>query len=105
MESNGWLDRFLQRSPVQPSFKLHTKGNSALQRGHAERMEQIREKCKEFDVINIYKMDESGLFFRMEPRNTYLSELETRDTIRGTDFCKHKERVNIVMACNADGSH
>ena len=28
--SNGWLHRFLRRSPVQPSFKFHGKGGTAL---------------------------------------------------------------------------
>ena len=40
---------------------------------HTARMEEIREIAAEYDVSNIYIMDESGLFYRMLPRRTYLS--------------------------------
>ena len=89
-ESNGWLRRFLIRTPVQPSFKLQCQGDSSLPQCHAQRMEEIRRICKEFPSSNIYNMDESGLFFRMDPRKTYLSGGETRDNVCCTDFSKHR---------------
>ena len=49
-------------------------------------------------------MDESGLFYRMGPSRTYLSGSESRKNTRGTEMTKHKERVTVVLACNADGS-
>ncbi len=103
--SNGLFNRFLHRSPIQTSFKLHEKGNSALPTCRTERTNKIRDICKEYNVTNIYNMDKSGIFYRMGPRQTYLSASETRDTVRGTEFGKHKERVTIVFSCNADGSH
>ena len=103
--SNGWLEKFIRRSPVQTSFKLHGKGGSVLPSSHVERMEQIRDIAKHYHVSNIYNMDESGLFYRMSPQRTYLSGFEQREAVRGTEFGKHKERVTIVLACNADVSH
>ena len=46
-------------------------------------------------------MDESGLFFRMDPRKSYLSKEDDRSAIRGTEFNKHKDRVTMVLACIA----
>ena len=103
--SNGWLEKFIRKSPVQPSFKLHGKGGSVLPSSHVERMEQIRDIAKHYHVSNIYNMDESGLFYRMGPQRIYLSGFEQRDAVRGTEFGKHKKRVTIVLACDADGTH
>ena len=103
--SRGWLDKFLRRSPIQPSFKLYGKGNASLPALHAERMNELRQIVSEYEVRNVYNMDESGLFYRMGPRRSYLSANERRSQTRGTEFNKHKERVTIVLSCNADGSH
>ncbi len=99
--SNGWLSRFLIRTPIQPSFKLHGKGNSNLPQCLTQRMEEIRSIYKEFPLSNIYNVDESGLFFRMGPWKTYLSVGKMRDIVRSTDFSKHKDRVTTVLARNA----
>ena len=36
--SRGWVEKFLRRSPVQLSFRLHVKGDVTLPADHAERM-------------------------------------------------------------------
>ena len=41
---NGSLERFLRRSPVQPSFKLHAQGSAALPHSCEARKEEIRDK-------------------------------------------------------------
>ena len=103
--SPGWLEKFLRRTSVQPSFKLHGKGNSQLSKNHLTRIEEIRQIASEYDVSNIYNMDESGLFYRMGPRRTYLSGEKSSAEVRVTEFNKHKERVTVVLYCNADGNH
>ena len=84
---------------------MHSKGGSIVPSCHVERMEQIRNIAKHYQVSNIYNTDESGLFYRMRPQRMYQSGSEQRDSVRGMEFGKHKERVTIVFACNADGSH
>lgn len=103
--SPGWIQRFLRRSPIQPSFRLHGKGSSSLPERHAEQMQQLQLIAADYDASNIYNVDESGLFYRMGPNRTYLTASENRAAVRGTDFLKHKSRVTIVLSCNSDGSH
>ena len=50
-------------------------------------------------------MDESGSFFRRGPNRSYLSAFESRSQVRGTEFGNYKDRVTILLSCNADGSH
>ena len=103
--SNGWIEKFLRRSPVQPSFRLHGKADSQLPLGHAERLEEIRNIVFQYSMANVYNVDESGLFHRCGPSRTYLMQNEQRETTRGTSFQKHKNRVTVTLCVNADGSH
>ena len=103
--SSGCLMRFLRRSSVQLSFKLRGKGDSSLPVGHAGYMSSLQEITARSSACNIYNMDESGLFYRMESRKTYLTGCENPRETRGTSLMKHKDRITIVVACNADGSH
>ena len=50
-------------------------------------------------------MDESGLFYRMGPRKSYLAPTESSQTVRGTDFQRQRARVSIVLYVNGDGLH
>ena len=104
-ESNGWLQKFLRRSPMQPSFQLHGTGGSSLPVGTDDRMIEIRDVLSQYDPKNIYNMDESGLFYRLGPSRTYLAANESRNDTRGTELQKHERRFSIVMWVNSDGSH
>ena len=103
--SNGWLEKFLRRSAIQRSFKLHGKGGLNLPTDTAARMQQFHDISSQFDDRNIYSIDKSGLFYCMGPRMTYLTRDEDRSSTRGTELQKHKQRFSIVMCVNADGSH
>ena len=103
--SRGWVEKFLRRSPVQPSFRLRGKGDVTLPTDHAERMREIREITSQYCLKNIWNMDESGLFFLNGPRRSYLTNNENRSETRGAGLQTYKQRVSIVMAVNADGSH
>ena len=50
-------------------------------------------------------MDESGLFYRLCPRISYLSSSENRRHVRGTDLQRNKDGITIAMSVNADGTH
>ena len=65
--SNGWLQRFLRRSSIQRSLKLHGKGGTALPASTEDRMVVIRDITSTYEAQNIYNMDESGLLYRMGP--------------------------------------
>ena len=48
-------------------------------------------------------MDESALFYKAIPSNTYLDPSETRQSVRGTKDLKAKDRLTVVFCCNATG--
>ena len=50
-------------------------------------------------------MDESGLFYQMGPRKSYLSLNEDPRHARGTELQRQKARITIVPCVDADGSH
>ena len=103
--SNGCLLKFLHRSPVQSSFKLHRKARSSLPVRNPDRIIEIREGLSQHDPKNIYSKDESALYYRLGPSRSYLAANEIRQDARGTEFQKHKRRISIVMCVNYDGSH
>ena len=46
---------------------LQYRGGLDLPANESARMQEIRDISSEFDIRNIYNMDESGLFYRMGP--------------------------------------
>ena len=48
--SRGWVEKFLRRSPVQPSFRLHGTGDVTLPTYHAERMQEIRKISSQYQI-------------------------------------------------------
>ncbi|MBA0736684.1 hypothetical protein Gogos_010207 [Gossypium gossypioides] len=58
---------------------------------------QIRAKLENFDWKNIYNMDETDLFYRLQADHSLATkQLEGRK--------KDKERLTVVVCCNEDGS-
>ena len=43
-------------------------------------------------------MNESGLFYQMGPKRSYLGGNEVRNDVHGTEFSKHKERIRLFCA-------
>ena len=102
--SNGYTDRFIRRNNIHRSVRLHGCGGSALPRNHEERSE-ISSIASAYPLLTIYNMDESGLFYRLRPRMSYLSLEEIHATVWGTELQRHKNRISIVLYVNGDGSH
>ena len=71
--SNGYIEKFLRRTEVHNSVRLHGRENSALPASHSEKMAEIRSITQGYPLRNIYNMEETGLFYRMCPRMSYLS--------------------------------
>ncbi|MFQ6637550.1 hypothetical protein Gotur_014273 [Gossypium turneri] len=58
---------------------------------------QIRAKLENFDQKNIYNMDETDLFYRLQADHSLATkQLEGRK--------KDKERLTVVVCCKEDGS-
>ncbi|CAB5366685.1 unnamed protein product [Rhizophagus irregularis] len=66
--------------------------------GWLQALPLLREKCANYPLERIYNMDETGLFYRLEPDRT----LATKH-LHGRK--KNKERLSVALCSNADGSH
>lgn len=50
-------------------------------------------------------MDESGLYWRLLPRRTYILGDENRRMLRGSKNMQSKDRVTVMLCVNASGTH
>jgi len=69
-----------------------------------QRMAEIRADLSAYEPDQIYNMDETGMFFRCLPNRAYVTAGRRRRA-RGTKAMKAKDRVTLVLACNATGTH
>ena len=70
--SNGCIEKFLLRNPVQKSILLHCKGGACIPMYHTVRMQEIRATVGAYPLHMVYNMDETGLFYRMGPKSFIL---------------------------------
>ncbi|XP_056017299.1 tigger transposable element-derived protein 6-like [Ostrea edulis] len=95
--SEGWLTRFKQRHGISSRIISGESTGidvSLITDGRKEAIEVM----KNYDLKDIYNIDETGLFYRMLPDRS----LSTSDHVKGTK--KMKDRITIALVCNADGS-
>src|SRR5689334_8079474 len=57
----------------------------------------VRERFVRWDLNDVYNCDETALYWKLEPSKTL-----ARHAISGTK--KPKDRVTIMLACNATGT-
>lgn len=103
--SVGFIQKWAQRHHLR-NVALWGQGGSAIdaaKRGE-ERMSEIRAELANYDPRNIYNMDETGLQYRCLPNRAYIAAGQRRRA-RGTKAMKAKDRVALVLACNATGTH
>lgn len=98
-----WARNFISRHGMS-SIVLHGEAGSVDDEAIADDMEAIRAACLNYEIDNIFNVDETGIFFRLLPKNTYLSTSENRKTARGTKSMKAKDRVSAYMCTNATGT-
>ncbi|CAB5395243.1 unnamed protein product [Rhizophagus irregularis] len=95
--SSGWLQKFKDRNNIR-QVKLQGEADSADVDAIAEALPLIRNKCSKYPPERIYNMDETGLFYRLEPNRTLATQ-----RLSGRKKCK--ERLSVALYSNADGSH
>ncbi|XP_021916826.1 tigger transposable element-derived protein 6-like [Zootermopsis nevadensis] len=94
--SSGWLHRFKRRHGLSQLKKPGetAKINEEVVEAGRQRLYDI---VKEYDPKDIYSMDESALFYRMQPDKT-ISDGPAKG-------CKKaKDRLTLALCTNADGS-
>ena len=101
--SVGWCQKFVKRHCIC-SVSLSGEAGSAYAEYFADSMIKIRDRLREFQVENIYNVDETGLFYKLLPRRSYIMAYEKKTTLRGTKQIDVKDRITAYVCTNADGS-
>ncbi|CAG8684268.1 15053_t:CDS:2, partial [Racocetra persica] len=71
--SNGWVHKFKKSNNLR-NYRLHGEANSTpleLLPGQRAKLHEIIEK---YPLNNVFNADETGLFFRMAPHQTLVSQ-------------------------------
>ena len=101
--SGKWVRNLVLRNEFV-SKVLHGEAGSVDADATAEGLRKVREACQEYELANIFNVDETGIFYKLPPNRTYLSQGENRKTARGTKGMKAKDRVSAYMCTNATGT-
>jgi len=99
-----WLSQFKVRQGLQKML-LHRKGAKVNKSdpGLLATLNDLYAIIAQYDLENVYNMDETNLFFRLLPRYNLLMPDENISTTRGKK--KSKDRVSLIMCANAVGTH
>ena len=94
--SLGWLEKFKLRHGIK-SFRRFGESGSVDTQDMEQKLESIREKIDQFPKKDVFNIDETGLFYRLQADHSLATkQLEGRK--------QDKERLTIVICCNEDGS-
>lgn len=94
--SNGWLETFKVRHGIC-SFRRFGESGSVDMAAIANALPSIRDSLDMYEWKDIYNMDETGLFYKMQADNSLATkQLEGRK--------QSKERITVVVCCNGDGT-
>lgn len=96
--SRGWVQRFMAREGLRVRSMNGEAGSVQIDESNIQvQLKNIREILKDYELKDIYNMDETGLFYRNAPSKTI-----SRESVSGVKA--DKTRVTIGFFCNADGS-
>ncbi|KAH1098281.1 hypothetical protein J1N35_015202 [Gossypium stocksii] len=94
--SIGWLEWFKARHEIK-YYKRFGESDSVVMKNIEDALPQIRVKLEIFYWKDIYNMAETNLFYHLQAYHSLATkQLEGRK--------KDKERLNVVVCCNRDGS-
>ena len=96
--SNGWLHGFKKRHEISLR-SIHGEGDSVTPEVVDDGRRFVIEVLLKggYSLKDIFNMDETGLFYRLQPDKTLATK-----PVKGTK--KSKERITIGLCANADGS-
>ncbi|CAK8541475.1 unnamed protein product [Lathyrus sativus] len=94
--SIGWLGKFKNQHGIKPFCRFGESGSVDVQ-DMEQKLVSIREKIDQFPMKDVFSMDETGLFYRLQADHSLATkQLEGRK--------QDKERLMVVICCNEDGS-
>ena len=97
-----WARGFVHRLGYK-SVRLHGEANSVNDEAIAKGLDAIRDECTKYKLSCIYNMDETGLFYKLLPKRTYLTQEESRKTTRGIKAMGTKDRISVYTCTSATG--
>lgn len=92
--SPGWLSNVKKRLSI--SQRAVSGESGSVPKEALKLMPAVREQCREYSKKDIFNMDESALFYKLGPSKTLGSK-----PVPGPK--KSKQRLTMVLCCNADG--
>ena len=94
--SDGWLSGFKERHNIKEYVKHGEAGSAPILELPTYR-EQIKSITSQYQLSDIFNADETGLFWKLEP-----SRVLSTGPVAGRK--KSKERITIMLTCNANGT-
>lgn len=100
--SNGWIIGFVKRFDLR-AVRLSKEAGSVDALYLAKDMIALRKQLKTYDISCIFNIGETGLFYKLISRQTYISQHEARQSIRGTNAMKEKDRITRYVCTGGTG--
>src|SRR5205823_4865697 len=72
--SSGWLDGFKRRHGLSKTKNYGEAASISLDEDTIHILHNLQEEIKEFDLNDVYNMDETGLYWKMIPDSTLATE-------------------------------
>jgi hypothetical protein len=94
--SEGWLTKFKQRHNIKQYLKQGESGSAPISELPLYR-EDLKNITAQYQLSDIFNADETGLFWKMEP-----SRVLSTGPVSGRK--KMKERITVMLTCNASGT-
>jgi hypothetical protein len=101
--SEHWVKRFVTRNQLA-SVRLHGEAGSVDPGAIASQLATLATICADYEQDNIYNVDETGLYYKLLPRRSYISTKESKKTVRGTKGMTAKDRLSFYICTNATGT-
>ena len=87
----------LDQHPLSLDFSVFGESGFVDVQDMEQKLVSIREKIDKFPMKDVFNMDETGLFYRLQADHSLATkQLEGRK--------QDKERLTVVICCNEDGS-
>lgn len=96
--SSGWLQRFKKRYGINMCVRRLGQAASGKASVVQEGCLQMKTDLTSYSTHDIYRMDETRLFYRLEP-----NAMLTKTPVNRKK--KNKDHITVALCSNADGSH
>ncbi|KAL2632892.1 hypothetical protein R1flu_004371 [Riccia fluitans] len=94
---HGWLSGFKKRYNIKSYARHGEAGSVEITQEVLAKIESLKQLISQFDPEDVYNVDETGLFFRLEPRRSLATK-------KMSGKKASKGRLTIALTCNMTGT-